>query len=101
MSNRSKSHAVKAAMSMATDITEGRLNPVDLERAALAECRALFGTVAGPEDPLWPLHVDIARQVLARDGIPFNELAEWLAVHRQRARVDVPDSPTEQSAIDT
>jgi hypothetical protein len=61
VSNRSKSQAVKAAMSVATDITEGRLNPADLDRVALDECRALFGRVVGPGDPLWELQVEVAR----------------------------------------
>jgi hypothetical protein len=28
-------------------------------------CRALIGTVARPADPLWPLHIDVARQSIA------------------------------------
>ncbi|KKF01621.1 hypothetical protein [Mycolicibacterium obuense] len=77
--------AIKAASSLARDIADGGLAPSDLERQAVAECRELFGTVAGPDDPLWELHRDIARQVLALDGVPTDELAEWLAVARQRA----------------
>ena len=84
MSSRSKSQAVKAAMSVATDITEGRLNPVDLERRAVAKCRELFGHVAGPGDALWPLHVDVTRQVLALGAFPAGELAEWLGLARHR-----------------
>lgn len=76
---------IKAAASIARDAAEGRLAPARLEETAAAECRALFGTVAGPDDPLWALHLDIARQVLALDGVPADELAEWLAVARQRA----------------
>ena len=45
---------------------------------------ALFGVVAGPTDALWSLHVDIARQVLAKGGVSADELSEWLAVARQR-----------------
>ncbi len=76
---------IKAATSVARDAAEGRLAPLDLEQHAVTECRGLFGTVAGPGDPLWSLHLDVARQVLALDGIPADELAEWLAVARQRA----------------
>lgn len=86
---------VKAAMSVARDAAEGRLDPAGLETAAAAECRALFGTVAGPDDPLWDLHRDVARQVLALDGIPADELAEWVAVARQRA--GEPVSPADAS----
>jgi hypothetical protein len=82
--------AIKAATSVARDLAEGRVKPDDLERRALEECRALFGKVAGPDDPLWPLHVDIARQVLALDGIPFNELSEWVGIARHRKSADPP-----------
>ncbi|OMC05675.1 hypothetical protein A5735_05015 [Mycolicibacter heraklionensis] len=86
-SRRAKESAVKAAMSIATDVTEGRLDPDVLGAQALDECRTLFGRVAGPGDPLWPLHVDVARQVLALGsaggGIPAHELAEWAAVEKR------------------
>jgi hypothetical protein len=66
------------------------LKPVSQPPAALAqqaetECRELFGTVVGEGDPLRGLHRDIARQALARDGVPADELSECLAVARQRA----------------
>jgi hypothetical protein len=78
VNSQSKAQAVEAAMSVANDITDGRLSPADLERTALDECRRLFGTVTGPENPLWSLHVEVCRQVLALRGIPANELSEWL-----------------------
>ncbi len=77
--------AIKAAMSVARDVTEGRIDPDELGRVAAGQCRELFGTAAGPDDALWTLHVDVARQVLALGGLPADELAEWLAVARQRA----------------
>ncbi|WP_020109609.1 hypothetical protein [Nocardia sp. 348MFTsu5.1] len=77
--------AIKSAMSVAKQVADGTLHPADLDRAAADECRVLFGTVAGPDDPLWPLHLDVARGVLAAGGIPADELTEWLAVARQRA----------------
>jgi hypothetical protein len=55
-----------------------------LEATAVAELRELFGTVTGPDDPLWMLQVDVCRAVLAAGGIPADELTEWLAVARQR-----------------
>lgn len=76
---------ITAAASIARDAAEGRLAPTDLEATAVAECRALFGAVAGPGDPLWDLQVGVARQVLSLDGVPADELAEWLAVARLRA----------------
>lgn len=53
----------------------------------MAECRELFGTVAGPGDALWELQVEVARAVLAQKGIPADELSEWFAVARQHTRL--------------
>lgn len=89
-----KKAGVDAAMSLAEDIATGRLDPAALDAAAVAEARALFGRVEGADDPLWELHVDIARQVLAvGGGLPADELAEWLAVTRaaEGAPVDADD----------
>lgn len=85
MTTMTPQDAIKAASSIARDVADGRLSPAALEQQAASECRELFGTVAGPGDPLWALHLDVARQVLALDGVPADELAEWLAVTRHRA----------------
>lgn len=78
-----KKSAIGAAMDVAEGIAENRLAPAELDTVALDECRQLFGAVAGPGDPLWELHIEVARQVLAvGGGIPAAELAEWLAVTR-------------------
>lgn len=99
MTTMTPEDAIKAASSVARDVADGRLDPADLEATAVAECRALFGTVAGPGDPLWALHLDVARQVLALDGVPADELAEWLAVARQRSGEPVPSlDPAEAQA---
>ena len=74
--------AIKAVMAVAKDLAEGRITPADVEGPAVAQCEQLFGTVSGPEDPLWPLQCAVARKVLAAGGVPANELAEWLAVTR-------------------
>jgi len=75
--------AVTAALQIAEDVTAGHLDVTTLDALALAECRNLFARVVGPEDPLWDLHVDVARQVLAvGGGVPVGELAEWVAVYR-------------------
>ena len=50
--------------------------------------RELFGTVVGPDDPLWPAHVEVVRQVFAKGGVAAGELAAWLGVARQRAEAD-------------
>jgi hypothetical protein len=85
--------AVTAALAIAEDVTVGRLDVAALGAAALTECRELFGRVDGPEDPLWPLHVDVTRQVLAvGGGIPVDELAEWVAVYRA-AELDAAVAP--------
>lgn len=74
---------VTAALQIAEEVTAGQLDPLALQLAAVAECRNLFARVDGPEDPLWSLHVEITRQVLAvGGGIPVDELAEWVAVYR-------------------
>ncbi|UXA10756.1 flagellar hook-length control protein [Mycobacterium sp. SMC-8] len=75
---------IKSAAAVARDAAEGRLSSADLDQAVADECRALFGVVAGPDDPLWPLHVDIARQVLAAGGLTAAEVAEWAAVLKRR-----------------
>ena len=56
----------------------------------MTECRELFGTVL-------PLHVDIARQVLALDGMPADELAEWLAVARRRTGQPVTEPEPDET----
>jgi hypothetical protein len=79
---------IRAAASVARDTAEGRLSSAELEASAVAECRALFGTVAGPGDALWDLHVAVARDVLAQKGIPADELTEWLSVARRQTSDD-------------
>lgn len=85
MSTTTTQDAIKAATSVARDVAEGTLSPTALQDQAVAELREMVGTVAGPDDPAWSLQCDIARQVLALDGVPADELAEWLAGARQRA----------------
>ncbi len=75
--------AVTAALQIAEDVTAGQLDVTAMDALVLAECRNLFARVVGPGDPLWELHVEVARQVLAvGGGIPVGELAEWVAVYR-------------------
>ena len=77
-----KGEAIKAALSIADEIADGRLDPTEIEATTTAECRALVGQVIGPTDPLWELQLEVARGVLAAAGLPADELAEWLAVQR-------------------
>lgn len=77
--------AIKAAMGIAREIADGQLAVGQLEVEAAAECRALFGTVIGPEDPLWPVHCDVARQAVALGALSGDELAEWAVVFRPSA----------------
>ncbi len=85
-------------MSVASEVTDGTLDPADLEAAAVAECRRLVGKVIGPDDALWPLQVEVCRGVLAADGIPANELAEWASVAR-RAEPSEPERDDEDAAL--
>lgn len=85
MTTMTPEDAIKAASSIARDAADGRLSPTALQDQAVAELREMVGTVVGPDDPAWSLQCDIARQVLALDGVPADELAEWLAVARLRA----------------
>jgi hypothetical protein len=86
MTAMAKRDAVDAALSVAQDAAEGRLDLTALQEQAVAECRTLFGTVSGPGDALWGLQVEVARAVLAQKGIPADELSEWLAVVRQHTQ---------------
>jgi hypothetical protein len=104
MTTMTPEDAIKAASSVARDIADGRVSPSELEGQAVAELRDMVGEVVGPDDPAWPLQCDITRRVLALDGLPADELAEWLAVARQRAGepVSAPDpdqTPPEPSSF--
>ena len=90
--------AVLAAMDVAEDLAAGRLQPAQLEQAARAEFAALAAVVVGPDDPAWETQLSIARQVLALDGIPVDELAEWLAVTRTAQGIEA--EPAEPSWIE-
>lgn len=81
----SRKAAVASAMSVAQDITTGKLDPDQLEAEAVKACREVTGSVIGPEDPLWPLQVEICRDVLGAGGaISADELYEWSVVERGR-----------------
>jgi hypothetical protein len=85
--------AVNSALSVANDVAAGKLDPAELDAAATEACRELFGRVVGPGDPLWGLHLEVARGVLAAGGVPANELQEWLAVARASAVEHEPWPP--------
>lgn len=89
---------VASALSIAEAVTYGHMSTEDLETAAIEQCKELFGTVYGPEDPLWELQVSVVRQVLAFGGMTADELAEWLAV--QRSREGTPVGEPEVSWIE-
>ncbi|OHT54091.1 hypothetical protein [Mycobacteroides chelonae] len=92
MSATTTADLIRAATSVARDVSDGKLDPAALEAEMLTELRDLFVVVVGPEDPLWPIQTDVARQVVSRGGIEANELGEWLAVQRRREN---PDAPSE------
>ncbi len=85
MSTATKREAVKAAMSVAEDIAEGRLDPATVQQQAVTEMREMFGTVYGEGDPLWDLHADVARQAIGLGALSADELSEWAAVMRHKA----------------
>lgn len=91
---------VTAAMSVARDAAEGKIDPAALEQQAVTELRSMLGDVVGQGDPMWPLQLDVARQVLALGGVPADELNEWAAALRDRdaepsSEVDPDDGPPE------
>lgn len=88
MATTSKRDAIEAAMSVADDVAQGRLDPEHLEQQAFAELQALVGTVVGAGDPLWDLQVQITSGVLAAGGLDASELSEWAAVARRRENPD-------------
>lgn len=85
-----RKRGVDAALSVAEDIADGRLQPSQLDGEVASLCREMFAHVIGADDPLWELQVEVARGVLAVGGVPANELAEWLAVTRQAEGVEEP-----------
>lgn len=92
MTTTTPEDAIKAAASVARDIADGKLSPSALADQAVAELRELFAEVIGPDDPAWPVQVDVARQVLGLGGISADELSEWAAVMCRRAG-EAPEPP--------
>ena len=73
-----------AALDLAKAAAEGRISVDVVEQAAEQRCRALFGSVVGPGDPLWSLHCDVTRQAISLGALSASELGEWQTVMRQR-----------------
>lgn len=86
----SKRDAINAAMSVADDVAQNKLDPSSLDAALADELRRLFGDVAEQDDSLWSLQCAVARQVIALGGISPDELAEWAAALRHR-EAEPPD----------
>lgn len=76
--------AAEAVAVLMTEVSEGALTAATMADRAVQRCREVFGQCDGPTDPLWPVHVDLCRAVLGHGGIPASELAQWLAVARNR-----------------
>ncbi len=76
--------AAEAVAVLMTEVSEGRLTADAMADRAVQRCREMFGSVTGPDDPLWPVHTDVTRQVLGHGGIPAAELAQWLSAARSR-----------------
>ncbi|WP_019969762.1 hypothetical protein [Mycobacterium sp. 141] len=88
-----KRDAVEAAMALADDVAQGRLDPAQLEQQAAAELRQLFGQVIGPGDPLWELQSEIARQAVGLGALTPEELREWAAVLDRQRGVEPSEAP--------
>lgn len=95
-----KRNAVSAALTLAEDVTSGKVDPSELDVELVDRCRELFGIVVGPDDPLFELQRDVARQVLATGGLSVAEMQEWEAVLQRRtgaveprSRLEAPDRP--------
>lgn len=88
MSTTTTADLIRAATSVARDVSDGRLDPATLERQMVEELHELVGSVVGEDDPLWPLQLDVARGVLAAGGLDASELSEWAAVARRRENPD-------------
>lgn len=73
-----------AALTLAKSVAQGEITLATVEQAAADRCKALFGTVAGEGDVLWPLHVDVCRQAIALGALSASELGQWTSVIRQR-----------------
>lgn len=89
--------AAEAVAVLMTEVSEGRLTVATMAERAVARCREVFGHCDGPTDPLWPVHVELAREVLGHGGLPAAELAQWTAAARSRenpgAAVDYAPTP--------
>lgn len=90
--------AAEAVVVLMTEVSEGRLTAATMADRAAQRIRELFGECDGPTDPLWPVHVDLCRQVLGHGGLSAAELTEWLAVQRRRETGAEPPAPTENDA---
>ena len=89
-----------AAMDIAAQAADGRLKPSEVEAQTIARCREIMGTVYGPDDPAWPVQLDISRQIIAMNGHTADELAEWLAVIRAREGKPAEPVPSAVSWIE-
>ena len=76
--------AVDAVAVLMRQVAEGTLTGGAMARRAAQRCAEVFGQCDGPTDPLWPAHVEICRAVLGFGGLAAAELAQWLAVARNR-----------------
>ncbi|OHU77463.1 hypothetical protein [Mycobacteroides chelonae] len=92
MSATTTADLIRAATSVARDVSDGKLDPATLEQQMVEELQALVAVVVGAGDPLWDLQVQVASGVLAAGGIEANELSEWAAVAHRREN---PDAPSE------
>ena len=86
--------AALAALDLAEELNGGKVSVANIEAEMIDAARSLFGSVVGPDDPLWSLQIDVARQVIHQGGIGLDELREWVAVLERRAGGAVQPSET-------
>jgi hypothetical protein len=76
--------AAEAVAVLMTEVSAGTLTAATMADRAVARCREVFGQCDGPTDVLWSVHVEICRAVLGHGGLPASEVAQFLAVARNR-----------------
>lgn len=86
--------AALAALDLSQEIHDGKISVANIEAEMVDAARSLFAIVAGPNDPLFDLQRDVARQVIAAGGLTADELREWVAVLERRAGGAVKPSET-------
>ncbi|MDF0532528.1 hypothetical protein P0W64_15065 [Tsukamurella sp. 8F] len=102
------SDIVRTSYALLDEVDAGTTTAANLEAELAETMRAEFGIVGGgSDDPLWSLHLDVARQFIAAGGLTSAELREWLSVRLRaenggaRPENAAPDAPATDVATST